>query len=375
MCAGVDFFFRTAPLCSQATGNCSCKESAKGQTAGTPRLSTDVFISPTQELFMSDDAGRCLEDGWSRTAISLNGPLEQRSGRFASFHLWMGIIALAAAFFLFQVLITPTLLIVQLGLAGEGMSVLQQLGTEGILASYTRELIISNSLGQLLGLALPVVLFARLHTRRVWAFLRVRLPDGRLVGLGVLGILGLQPIVQWLVQVNRALPLPEALQAFEQTQLEMIRSVLESGMGVSFNLAMLALVPGICEELLFRGYAQRQFERWGGPASGILLSGVLFGAYHLRPTQVLPLIVLGTYLAYLTWRSGSVVPAIVVHIVHNGLAVLVARYVRSVPEYDMQALEQAPMPWYVVVGGVVIVGSILYLLHPLAAQLRGDPGD
>lgn len=324
---------------------------------------------------MNDDAVRYLHDGWSRSAIPLNGPLERRSRRQASFHLWTGIIALAAAFFLFQVVVTPTLLMVQLGLAGEGASAIQQLGAEGLLTSYTRELILSNSVGQLFGLALPAFLFARLHVRRIGAFLRVRGADLRLVGLSCLGVLGLQPVVQWLAQLNQALPLPEALQVFEQTQLEMIRSVLESGMGVSFNLVMLALVPGLCEELLFRGYAQRQFERWGGAASGVLLSGVLFGAYHLRPSQLLPLIVLGTYLAYLTWRTGSVWPAIVVHIMHNGLAVIVARYVRTIPEYDMKTLEQAPMPWYAVVGGFVIIGSVLYLLHSLAGQIRERPDE
>jgi membrane protease YdiL (CAAX protease family) len=160
--------------------------------------------------------------------------------------------------------------------------------------------------------------------------------------------------------MNKALPLPESLRMFEQTQLELIRSVLEGGLGVSFNLAMLALVPGICEELLFRGYAQRQFERAVGPAGGVLLSGVLFGAYHLRPSQLLPLVVLGVYLAYLTWRTGSLWPAVAAH---NGLAVLAARYARQHPEYDLQALETATMPWYAVGLGFVIVGGVLYVLH------------
>jgi len=324
---------------------------------------------------MDDDVVCRLDDGWGRGAIPLNGPLERRSMRPALFHLWMGVIALGGAFVLFQVVITPTLLMVQLGLAGTEMSALQELGTEGLLTSYTRELILSNSVGQIFGLALPAFACSWLHARRVGAFLRLRGVDPRLLGLSIGGVLGMQPVVQWLAQLNQALPLPEVLQAFEQTQLEMIRSVLESGMGVSFNLVMLALVPGVCEELLFRGYAQRQFERWGGPAYGILLSGMLFGAYHLRPTQILPLMVLGTYLAYLTWRTGSLLPAMAVHVVHNGLAVVVARFVRSVPGYDMKALEHAPMPWYAVVGGLVIVGSVLYLLHSLAGRLRATVGE
>lgn len=316
--------------------------------------------------------GPRLEDGWAPGGhIPLDGPFERRSIRTALFEVMTGIVVLGAAFLLFQLLITPTLLLLQVALAEGGMPSMQKIGDPAqVLGTYTRELILSNSGGQLLGLALPAFLVARLHTSRTLSFLRLRAVDPRLLGLAVVGVVGLQPVVQWLVQVNRMLPLPEAVRLFEQSQMELIRSVLESGLGVSFNLVMMAVVPGVCEEVLFRGYAQRQFERGWGPVGGIVLSGLLFGAYHLRPSQMLPLAVLGLYLAYLTWRTGSLWPAIVVHMAHNGLAVLMSAYVRSQPGYDLESLEQAPMPWYGVVGGLVIVGSVLYLLHPLARRIR-----
>ncbi len=313
-----------------------------------------------------------LDDGWAPGGhIPLDGPLEQRSIRTALFEVMTGVVVLGAAFVFFQLVVTPALLLAQVALAEGGMPSLQTIGDPTqVLGTYTRELILSNSGGQLLGLALPAFLMARLHTSRSLAFLRVRAVDSRLLVLAVVGVVGLQPVVQWLVQVNRMLPLPEAVRLFEQTQMELIRSVLESGLGVPFNLVMMAVVPGLCEEVLFRGYAQRQFERGAGPVGGILLSGLLFGAYHLRPTQILPLAGLGLYMAYLTWRTGSLWPAILVHTAHNGLAVLLSAYVRTNPDYDLQTLEQAPMPWYAVVGGFVIVGSVLYILDSLTRRLR-----
>ena len=312
-----------------------------------------------------------LPDRWAHGGlVVLNGPLEQRAVRSPAANLAMGLIALVAAFVLFQVLITPLVLVAQIGASEGGMSALQSMGTEQVLGAYTRELIISNSVGQVLGLAGAALIFARLHTSHLWAFLRVRSVDAQLLVLAVAGIIGLQPVVQWLAQINQALPLPEMVRTFEETQLEMIRSVLEGGLGVPFNLVMLALVPGVCEELLFRGYVQREFERWGGAATGVGLSGLLFGLYHLRPTQLLPLVVLGLYLAYITWRTGSVWPAVLVHIVHNGLAVIMSRYVYTHPSYDMEALEQMAMPWYAVMVGFAIVGGILYVFHPLARQIR-----
>jgi len=323
--------------------------------------------------FGPDSSARpTLDDRWARHGVlPLDGPLERGSVRATKMGFWTGILGLGAAFLVFQFVVSPVLLLIQIGLSEGGMAGLQTMSNPSdLLATYTRELIISNSGGQLLGLAIPALMMARLHSSRVVSYLRIRSVDSRFLVLAAAGVLGLQPVVQWLAQINQQLPLPEVVRAFEQTQLELIRTVLEGGLGMSFNLVMLALVPGICEELLFRGYAQRQFERASGPVGGILLSGVLFGLYHLRPSQVLPLVVLGLFLAYLTWRTGSLWPAILVHVLHNGLAVVAAQYVQTHPSYDLQALEQAAMPWYAVLGGFAIFGGVLYVLHSFARHVR-----
>ncbi len=313
-----------------------------------------------------------LDDRWARRgALPLDGPLERVFASDTTQGFLTGLLALGGAFLLFQLVVSPILLLVQIGLSEGGAQVMQTMSDpEELLATYTRELILSNSGGQLLGLAVPALMMARLHSTRAVSYLRMRSVDVRFLALAAVGVLGLQPVVQWLAQINQQLPLPETMRTFEQTQLELIRTVLESGLGVSFNLIMLALIPGFCEEILFRGYAQRQFERASGPAGGILLSGVLFGMYHLRPSQVLPLVMLGLYLAYLTWRTGSLWPAVLVHILHNGLAVVMARVVEQRPEYDLQTLEQAPMPWYAVMAGFAIFAGVLYILHPLARRVR-----
>jgi hypothetical protein len=308
-----------------------------------------------------------LGDSWGRP-LYLDGPLERTARQSPTGSFVMGLLGLGLAFILFQVVVSPILLVAQIGL-----SALTSGDPGNLLASYTRELIISNSVGQLLGLAVPALLLARLHTRQVTDYTRLRSVAPQLIVLAILGVIALQPVVQWMAQINQELPLPETMRMLEQTQLELIRTVLESGLGVTFNLVMLAVVPGLCEELLFRGYAQRQFERSTGAVGGILLSGVLFGCYHLRPSQLLPLAALGIYLAYLTWRTGSLWPAILVHMAHNGIAVVVARYAQQHPSYDLETMEQASMPWYAVVGGFAIFGAVLYVLHPLARRLRDAP--
>jgi Predicted metal-dependent membrane protease len=312
-----------------------------------------------------------LFDPWSRRGhLPLNGPLERSSVDRTTLSFLTGLLGLGAAFILFQFVLTPIILVLQIAMAEGGLSMEAFGNPERLMASYTRELVLSNSIGQIMALAIPTLLAARLHSSEWVEYLRLRGVDGRLLLLALVGVIGLQPVTQWLAELNRQLPLPESVRLVEQSQLELIRQVLEGEMGLVFNVTMLALVPGVCEELLFRGYAQRQFERAAGPAGGIILAGGLFGLYHLRPSQLLPLMVLGLYMAYLVWRTGSLIPAMGVHVAHNGLAVVGARYVEAHPDYDLQALEQASMPWYWVLLGFVIVAGVLYVMHSLAPHVR-----
>ncbi|MEM4610294.1 MAG: CPBP family intramembrane glutamic endopeptidase, partial [Thermoproteota archaeon] len=58
------------------------------------------------------------------------------------------------------------------------------------------------------------------------------------------------------------------------------------------------LIVAPCEEILFRGFIQRGLESSLGSRGGILLSSILFGAFHLNPWQFLPAFLLGILLGY-----------------------------------------------------------------------------
>lgn len=309
-----------------------------------------------------------LPDPWDRRgAILLNGPLERVGASPAQLRaraLTTGLLGLIMAFVLFQLFVSPVVTVALLMLKDVSLADFAEAEDfTRLIEENVRELIIGNSVGQVLGLGLPALLFARLHARRIRSFLRIRSVDGVLLGWALLGLVALTPVVQWLGAVNQSLPLPETLRALEQSQMQLIEKVLDGGLGVTFNLAMLAVVPAFCEEALFRGYAQRQFERGLGAWGGIVASGVLFGIYHLRFTQVLPLTALGLYLAYLVWRTGSIWPAVLVHFANNAFSVVLANYMTRRPDMDVQQLETMSVPWYIVGAGAVLFGGLMWVLH------------
>lgn len=300
-----------------------------------------------------------LYDPWEeRGPIPLDGVLERN--QFAP--LLTALLGLVLAFVLFQVVVAPIATFTLLTLKGIGLNEIMS-DLPGLLAQEAQTIITANTIGQVFGIGLVGIVLARWHSSRLWAFLRVRKTDLPFLVLSVFGLFALMPVVQWLGVVNEWIPLPESIRAFDQSQMELVAQVMDSDFGIVFSLAMLAVTPAICEELLFRGYVQRQGERGLGTAGGILLSGVLFGLYHLRLTQALPLSALGLYLAYLAWRTGSLWIPVVVHFANNAFAVMLGAYVSSQPDMDLRDIEQFDVPWYAVALGALFFAATIYAMH------------
>jgi ABC-2 type transport system permease protein/sodium transport system permease protein len=117
--------------------------------------------------------------------------------------------------------------------------------------------------------------------------------------------------------------------------LEKLREVLEQWRQLSPVAVVLALavVPAVLEELFFRGYLLSALSTTGEqPSTQISLTALLFALFHLIVTDSLaverlfPSLFMGLVLGWVAWHSGSVIPGILLHLVHNGTVVLLAYY-------------------------------------------------
>lgn len=103
---------------------------------------------------------------------------------------------------------------------------------------------------------------------------------------------------------------------------EMFGSLSSSIIGI---IAIAVLGP-VCEELLFRaGIEGVMLKRGVNPWVAIIVSAVIFGAIHLNPGQLLPATLGGVMFGILYWKTRSVIPGIICHVVNNSLAVVVMR--------------------------------------------------
>jgi len=100
--------------------------------------------------------------------------------------------------------------------------------------------------------------------------------------------------------------------------------------GLLFNLFMIAFLPAIGEELLFRGVIQRIFTNMTSNHNwGIWISAILFSALHLQFYGFIPRMLLGALFGYLLVWSGSMWLPILAHFLNNGIAVVALFMVKN----------------------------------------------
>jgi hypothetical protein len=96
-----------------------------------------------------------------------------------------------------------------------------------------------------------------------------------------------------------------------------------------FVWILLSTTAGICEEVIFRGYLQRQFIAWTGNISaGVVFSALIFGAAHIyagvKPAMVIT--VYGLLFGLLAQWRRSLIPGMMTHAWHDAFSGLAARY-------------------------------------------------
>lgn len=95
-------------------------------------------------------------------------------------------------------------------------------------------------------------------------------------------------------------------------------------LGVAGLLAAVALSPALTEELLFRGFLLSGLREKLRPLAAVAVSAVIFGLFHMSLYRFFGTATLGLLMGWMVVRTGSLVPAIVFHLLNNGLLIIVA---------------------------------------------------
>lgn len=183
----------------------------------------------------------------------------------------------------------------------------------------------------------------------------------------------LWPIVHEVIELQRTLgvsTLTERHQQLIQQSLEALRTV-----SPVLVLTAMALVPAVFEELVFRGFLFNALRRVSSESATIVGSAVLFGVFHLVVTdalaieRLLPSTFLGLILGWLAWKTGSVVPGMLLHFLHNGSVTLLAYYEPWLVEQGWMEANQQHLPFLLVLGAAAGCGVALALVRWLVPSV------
>lgn len=193
-------------------------------------------------------------------------------------------------------------------------------GAFGIRSIDHNLLLMSNSLARDIFVALAVLWLVKrsgfgwsaigLERRGFWKHLRT----------GVVAYFGIVPV---LLVIVLAMAMATKLLSYEPPPQPVVEVYLKEHRGhwiVYFTLFVAGAGP-LIEEIFFRGFSYRAFRSRLGPRWAGAASALVFAALHLNLIAFVPIFVLGLYLAYLYERTGSIVPSMTVHVIHNFLMV------------------------------------------------------
>ena len=233
--------------------------------------------------------------------------------------------------------------------------------------------------GQVLFILLPALLFTKWFYVDITRVLRVRIPELAELALFTLGIIVLTPLLEyymviqtWCINqlalhyhwINEVKSLLDKLNDFvENTYGNLLKpnTLFEGGL----IILVVAVVPALCEETMFRGFIQRSFEFKIKPFWAALVTAVFFGLYHFNPYDLIPLIALGLFFGFAAYTSNSIVTPVFLHFLNNFAAVMMYFVVG-----DKKMLDNTPDPNVDLKSAFVILFILLILFVGVLYLIR-----
>ena len=138
------------------------------------------------------------------------------------------------------------------------------------------------------------------------------------------------PFVNFLAEWNSSIEIPTALGGWMEGKeseagklTELFLHMPNVGL-LLFNLLMIAVLPALGEELIFRGIIQKGLMKRFNAHLAIWIAAALFSAIHLQFFGFVPRLLMGVAMGYLYFWSGNLWYPIIAHFTNNALSIILA---------------------------------------------------
>lgn len=227
----------------------------------------------------------------------------------------------------------------------------------------------STLVGQLLFMLLPTLFLIKLQHGSLSKGLNLRIPKAKEVIITILIVLIFQFALEGFIYFQMKIPFPEQIQEFLNKidklfedifrQLVLAKSFEE----LLFVIFVIAVVPGVCEEVLFRGLLLKNISIAASQKTAIILSGVIFALFHFNPIALIPLIVLGIYFGYMVNISQSIFIPIIAHITNNAFTTIKVYFEPELIKQSSTTISAATESELIMFAVMVISLILTFFLH------------
>ena len=243
-------------------------------------------------------------------------------------------------------------------------------------------LYIMQTSATLIGLIVGPAILLWTYRRSTLSFFQFRSIDQRSLMLVPVLMLFFMGFMSIFIEWNANLHFPEALKGFEEwarenedarTDLTKMLTTFDSVGELLVALVVIAILPAIGEELVFRGLIQGElYKASKNPHVAIWVATFLFSAFHVQFFGFVPRLLLGALFGYLYYWSGNLSIAVLGHFINNGLAVTgLYFYQRGAIEYNLEETEA--LPWGAIVICAAATAVILYYFKKNYQPLHAAP--
>ena len=241
------------------------------------------------------------------------------------------------------------------------------LGTSLPTPNGFRNMAIQALVVQLTVILTPALLMTVMLTNSPRQTLLLRWPRWYTLPVAAALAVAMHPVVTGLHKVVDYLyPVPAEI-------AQVLAKLLEGSPNLWELLLVMAIAPAICEELAFRGFILSGFRHVGHRGRAIVWSAVFFGLTHAILQQSLIACLVGLVIGLLAVQTGSILPCMVYHVVHNTLAFLPSQISDKTLEAHPSLTWLFPEAgkqdmlhyWPVVFAGLVVSGLLIAWLYRL----------
>jgi membrane protease YdiL (CAAX protease family) len=215
-----------------------------------------------------------------------------------------------------------------------------------------------------------VIIMKLLKTENDERMSEIKLPQLKEIGLVIILAFCIFPITSFSGQINSIMHLPDFLSGVEQWMIRQedkaddllnLLIVADTFPAMLLNLLMIAVLPAIAEEFIFRGVFQKIF--YGLFRSGhlaIWVSALIFSTIHFQFFGFIPRLILGLVFGYLFYWSGTLWLPVISHFVNNAVPVVLS-YIQGVEKLKVPV--DVPLLHQVLILPLPVITALLILFY------------